>query len=242
MTVAAQSDILTVFGLSAINNLAQWAWTQAEQHVKDFLGWQEIEQQTWVEYYPREPGIAQVNDPHYVLASDRQTAIPQSYLAPDLVQLQQLPVRSITEVREDPTGYFGQVEGAFGDGSILTAGTNYYLKTEQDGICWTGHLIRRGYLFPATMGSLKVTYVAGFTAAELSGRWSVFKTAVVETAADLYLRGKAIAGGQFPGIASEGLGGGATVSYVNEHLCGLEVPDGVAAKLHKYVNLAGDAY
>ncbi len=234
--ITTSSDIQTYLGLASMTALATQVQALAEAHVKDFLGWQEVEQQTWVEYYPREQGATNTNDPHYIVASNHQRAVPGFYFAPNIIQLQQLPVRSITEVREDATGYFGQVAGSFGSNTLLQQGSDYFLKTEQGGIAWSGQLIRRAFWFPATIGSVMVTYVAGFTAAELSGRWQVFKTAVLETAGDLYLRAKALSMGHKPDIDSEADGGGVSASYVNNRLAGVSVPDAVADMLQPYVN------
>lgn len=240
--ITSPSDIQTYLGLASMTALATQVQALAEEHVKDFLGWQEVEQQTWVEYYPREQGAANTNDPHYIVASNHQRAVPGFYFAPNIIQLQQLPVRSITEVREDATGYFGQVAGSFGSNTILQQGGDYFLKTEQSGIAWSGQLVRRAFWFPATMGSVMVTYVAGFTAAELSGRWQVFKTAVLETAGDLYLRAKALSMGHKPDITSEADGGGVSASYVYNRLAGVSLPDAVADMLQPYVNYGEMAF
>jgi len=235
--ICATSDVTTYLGLSAMNALSTLVQTLAEDHVKDHLGVQELEQQTWVEYYPLDDApVQQPGDPHYVVDSAHQRAIPGFYLAPNVVQLRQLPARSISEVCEDPTGYFGQVAGSFGQATVLTAGDDYYLKQEQDGLSWTGHLVRRSFWFPAMAGSVKVTYVAGFTAAELAGRWSVFKTACLETIGDLYLRAGSLAGGQKADLASEAIGGGVNMSYFQNNLSGLTVPDRVAEMLQPFVN------
>lgn len=240
--ITTTSDIQTYLGLSTMTTLAAQVQALAEQHVKDFLGWGEVEQQTWIEYYPREQGATNTNDPHYIVASNHQRAIPGFYFAPNVIQLQQLPVRSITEVREDATGYFGQQPNSFGSNTILQQGSDYFLKVENPAIyggqpiSWSGHLVRRAFWFPGTVGSVMVTYVAGFTAGELSGRWQVFKTAVLETAADLYLRAKALSIGHKPDIASESDGGGVSASYVYNRLANTPVPDVVAAMLQPYMN------
>jgi hypothetical protein len=239
--ITTATDIQTYLDLASLTPLATQAQALAEQHVKDFLGWGEVEQQTWIEYYPQEQGVTNIGDPHYIVASNHQRAIPGFYLADNTIQLRQLPARSITEVREDATGYFGQPAGSFGSNTILQQGSDYFLKVENPAIyggqpiSWSGHLVRRTLWFPA-IGSVMVTYVAGFTSGELSGRWQVFKTAVLETAADLYLRAKALAMGHKPDIASEADGGGVSVSYVYNRLANTPVPDVVAAMLQPYMN------
>lgn len=92
------------------------------------------------------------------------------------------PVWSVTEVRFDPNGKFGQAAGAFPASTVLTAGTHYYLDLGRgvpsysgllyaaDGL-W-GYSPRRGLAGPwanrltseihPVPGSLMVTYVGGF--------------------------------------------------------------------------------
>lgn len=232
--ITTTQDILTWFGLSALDALATAVQQLAEQHVKDHLGWQEIEQRTWTEYLPLRAGQPYVEDPPYVVDSAHVQAIPGVYFQPNVIQLRNIPVRSITSLWEDPTGYFGQSAGSFA-APPLVSGADYYLKTEQDGLSWSGHLVRRSFSFPAAPGSMKVQYVAGFSAAELAGRWSVFKTAVLATAADLYLRGKAIAIGHFSNIAAESDGGGVSVSYYQNRLAGCPLPDEAVDMLEPYI-------
>jgi hypothetical protein len=235
--ITSTSEVTTYLGLAAANALVTLVQALAENHVKDHLGVQELEQQSWVEYYPLDDSpMAQQGDPPYIVDAAHRRAVPAFGLAPNLIQLRQLPVRSISEVREDATGYFGQVAGAFGPATILNAGGDYYLKQQQQGISWSGILVRRSFWFPAIAGSVMVSYVSGFTAAELAGRWSVFKTACLETMGDLYLRAKALAGGQKAEMAGESIGGGVSMSYFQNNLSGLPVPDRAAQLLQPYVN------
>ncbi len=242
MSICTTSDVQNYLGLAAMNALGTLVQTLAEAHVKDHLGVQELEQSAmpsggWLEYYPLDYApVNQPGDPQYIVDSAHQRAVPGFYLAPNIIQLRQLPVRSISEVREDATGYFGQVAGSFGAGTILVAGSDYYLKQQQTGLSWNGHLVRRSFWFPAIAGSVKVNYVAGFTAAELAGRFSVFKTACLETIGDLYLRAKALAGGQKADLAGEGIGGGVSMTYFQNNLSGLSVPDRAAELLQPFVN------
>ncbi|HVC95890.1 MAG TPA: hypothetical protein VND64_19525 [Pirellulales bacterium] len=243
MSICTTSDVTTYLGLAAMNALATLVQTLAEQHVKDHIGTQEIEQQSWTEYYPLDNAqVQQPGDTQYVVDSAYQRAIPGFILSPNVIQLRQLAARQITSVNEDASGYFGQMAGSFGAGTLLTSGSDYFLKTEQPAlagglpISWSGHLVRRSFWFPAIAGSVKVVYTAGFTAGELAGRWSVFKTACLETIGDLYLRAKALAGGQKADMAGEAIGGGVSMSYFQNHLSGLSVPDRVAEMLQPFVN------
>jgi hypothetical protein len=69
----------------------------------------------------------------------------------------------------------------------------------------------------------------------LSGRWSVFKTAVQISAADLYLRAKAVSLGHFPNISAESDGGAVSVSYYKNRLAGSPLPDEAVDLLEPYI-------
>jgi hypothetical protein len=240
-------DVATFLGLPAgpLNNLAAQCQQLAEQHVKDHLGTQGIEQDTYVEYYPQQhQQSVQEGDPHYILNRSGTMAVPAYFLAQNLIQLRQFAVRSITEAREDASGFFGQVAGSFGANTILTSGNDYFLHLEQatlaggQPISWSGLMERRAFWWPSVAGSLKITYVAGLTAAELNGRWSVFKTACLEEIADLYIRALTIAGGQHADLESQTLGGGASTAFLDNHESGLPVCDKAAAILQPWIGYA----
>jgi len=232
--ILSDDDLMAYLGLSSMDSLAKFVQVQAENHVKDFLGWKEIEQNTWTEYYPIHEGYTQTSDPQYVVNNAHTMAVPMLYYQPRVIQLRHIPVRSITNFWEDPTGFFGQPTGSF-SAPALTQGNDYFLKVEEPGISWTGQLVRLWYWFSSMPGSQKVQYVSGFTQPELAGRYSIFKTAIAETAAELYMRGKALSLGHLPNIASESDGGGVSVSYYRNRLGAVGVPDNVAEYLQEYV-------
>jgi hypothetical protein len=186
-------------------------------------------------------GNMQTNDPTYVLDSSASRAVPGFYFSPRIIALKQTPVRSITEVREDPTGYFGQVSGGFGNNTVLVGGSDYFLKMDEDGISWSGQLVRRAFWFPMTIGSVKVTYVAGFTDAELASRFNCFAEAVCIAAQYRYLQMKGVSLGQFPDIAAEGLGGGASATYREAFTYGEKIPDRACDLISGYVGYGNEA-
>lgn len=242
MSVCSAQDVQTFLGLPALDALALQVWPLGENHVCDFLGWEFIEQQTVTEMSPLDQAMPYLSDPVYVVNANHSRAVPANYYQANVIQLRHVPVRPTaqnTVVVEDWTGFFGEMPGSFPAGGTLQFGVDYFFKLEkpaQNGnlpICWSGQLERRTFWWPNTPGSLSVQYVAGFSPQELAGRYSVFKTACLETIADLYLRGKAISLGHFPNIASESDGGGVSVSYVAKALA-TEIPDSAALKLQKY--------
>lgn len=94
--------------------------------------------------------------------------------------LNEYPVTSVTDVREDAQGYFGSVTNSFGTDTVLVSGEDYVLaKDGRNQLAEVGRLIRlngvwpcryewkRGLLTAAVkpgIGNIKVTYTAGYAA------------------------------------------------------------------------------
>lgn len=119
----------------------------------------------------------------------------------DVLRLPEFPVRSITTVHLDLKAYHGQATNAFAASTLLTAGTHYYLRTDYTGLALMGHLVRIGGFYgsglrpswPRESGTVKVVYVAGWSADELAGDVasnyldaSQIKDAVLATVADYW--------------------------------------------------------
>ena len=140
---------------------------KAEQAVKSHCH-TELETATFTEFYPTEDARRSHENIVDVDAAS-QFAIISALDGPDIVRLRNVPVRSITSVYEQPGACAGQVSGAFPASTLLTAGTHYWLDIERAGLSRTGFLRKRVGAWPVEAGSIKITYVAGFTAAELDG-------------------------------------------------------------------------
>lgn len=111
------------------------------------------------------------------IAGDRAVDVDYTDYGTGL-QLTHLPVRSITSLYIDYNAKAGAaVGGAFAADTIMESGTDYWLDAaafdstgasmSKTGLVWsTG-------AWPATPGTIKVVYVAGYTTAELRGQDSV---------------------------------------------------------------------
>jgi hypothetical protein len=136
----------------------------------------------------------------------------------DELQIKNLPIRSITDLRVDYDGRFGKRVGSFSDGTIWVEGTDFWAQwdhQDSDGnpICMDG-IIRAEGRWPDIPGSVKVTYVAGYSQEELHGQDSVINAyPIVDAVIDesvrrvhkAYSRMKKRAGFVGP-LASEGMG------------------------------------
>lgn len=114
--------------------------------------------------------------------------VPRQYNRADLciIQLAQLPVRSIQSVYVNTGGWMqGDANGTFPSSTLLSA-TEYRLDAVVAGMSWTGHLIRNFGNWPAYPMSTKVVYTAGLTADELNDEYAVIKMVCLEEIADAY--------------------------------------------------------
>ena len=136
----------------------------AEGALEQYLGFV-VEQATYTHYLPEtdegfdaaEGGLDVVNG-RVVIEADNGLA---------MLVLPQRPVRSVTSVIEDQGSRGGQGSGDFGNAS-MTQGTDYYLDNTTSGVSWTGALMRVAGAWPTRRRTVKVVYVSGFTANELT--------------------------------------------------------------------------
>jgi|GEM_PF-6634034 len=126
----------------------------AEAAIRRFLRIN-VTQDTYTRYYPK-------GNPY-----DRRRATLGSQLV-----LEEMPLRSITSIYEDDGGYFGQVAGSYASTTQLTEGSDYYWQREESDFSRAAIITRRNTEWPADPGSIKVTFVAGWTEAELHGNVS----------------------------------------------------------------------
>lgn len=208
----------------------------AQCNVQDHLGFV-VEQTTYTEFYPRALVDQSGRQPgSELLDVVGDTAVFMSDSSNRLLQLDNLPVRSITSIWENPVGHFG--DGAFDATHLLAAGTNYSLVREAAGISRSGLVQRLDGAWSAAPGSIKIIYVAGFSADELaSDLYATFKGALIITLADLFDRFK-LSEGDMPArqVTSMTLGGGTQMTFVQNRMRGEPVPDEAADMLDPWVS------
>ena len=180
-TIADISELLIELGLSASVSetdraLAQQSLIKAEGAVKRCLLYDPV-QASRTEYYPNQDftrtgreAIWEANDTHAYLRHLAEASTIE-------LQVRHLPIRSITSLHIDYDGRAGTRSGAFGSETAKTEGTDFwpnYDSLDSDGnkVCTDGILRSEG-LWPATAGSVKIVYTAGYTQAELRGAESV---------------------------------------------------------------------
>jgi len=137
----------------------------AEAAVRRYLGYN-VTRATYTHYLPRGNPFDARSSGRLISAGG--ASVRRAWLGPDLV-LPQCPLRSITSIYEDTGARFGQTSGAFAAASLLTEGTHYYWPIDAVGFSRLGTVRRIDAYWPSDPGSIKVTYVAGWTSHELHG-------------------------------------------------------------------------
>jgi len=221
--IATVAEVLADMGLSSPTAAETAVVTaclgRAAAAVRRYLGYDPA-YRSRTEYYPRmdyNRGLAgQVWESEGGFAVLRQV---QEASTAEL-QLQHLPIRSITSLRIDYDGRAGTKTGAFAAETEKTEGTDYW--PNYDGVddagakvCRDG-IVRSMGLWPTTAGSVKVVYAAGYTAQEFRGESNtvdalpILETVVAEAsrrARQVFLTAKKTGVGWVSGpLSSENLG------------------------------------
>ena len=176
MAIVPTADYETFVGASSGDTLIGLLEKPLEQAIRAYLGYDPV-QSTRTEYYPlRKIGNHRHRRSYWELHGDRAVLAPaggQDHLT--RLQLRHLPIRGGTNpiVYEDAGAEFGEASGAFGASTQLTWGTEFWADWRGDDgagepVSYSGALVRDG-AWQRQPGSIKVTYIAGYTADELDG-------------------------------------------------------------------------
>lgn len=170
--ICTKNEVFAYLGLTptdAESALMDIVRPMAEDCVRTFVGYT-ITQQSHTHFLPVMDGVDGGIESLDVV--NNRVAFEYSEET-DRLCLPERPVRSITSIYSDSAAYFGQGASDFGAATLLTAGTDYALEYTASGVSWSGMVRKIAGTWPARAGTVKVTYVAGFSASELSGVTSV---------------------------------------------------------------------
>lgn len=175
----------------------------------------------YIEYHPK-TDRNRIGDPFVDLVGT-QVTIRRAAHKGEFITLNNGYVRSITELREDPDAWHEQESDDFGASTVLTEGTDFALVVDERdasdvtlSIC--GKVERIGAPWPSKAGTIKVTYDAGFTAAELDAQYRWVKGVVREETLFRFKLAKSSQGTD-PGagpVESFSIGGQVTVKYATK--------------------------
>jgi hypothetical protein len=179
--ICTQADLQAYFGLAADDALLPvllGLQNSAEARLRAYLKCS-VEQATFTDLLP--PLTRQSDADLDLVGYDRVgTHAVATYGGEQTLQLREVPVRAVQSV---------YVTWASGGGVSPPPGSlldpaNYYLDCEEEGLSRTGFLVQPYSVWPRAARSVRVTYTAGYTQAEMdlnTGRWPELKLAVLMT-------------------------------------------------------------
>jgi hypothetical protein len=189
--IADISEVLLELGLSdSVTDeeraIATTAIAKAEGAIRRFLGYDPVYQEH-TEYYPMRTIGSQRRQG--VLEVDGDVAVVRqlSEGATNVLALRHVPLRAVTALYIDYDGRSGARDGAFGSEALKTEGADFWanydaVDSDGNGVAPDGILNSIG-LWPTTPGTVKVVYMAGYTAAELRGQDTIIDASGINDAA-----------------------------------------------------------
>ena len=258
MSIIDPSEILLELGLSdSVTDeeraLVNTAIVRAEGAVKRILGYDPV-QRSRTEFYPRQDYDQQANAAVWEAEGTQAVLRRVAEAATSELQVQHIPIRSITNLYVDYDGRSGTSSGAFAAASEKTEGTDFwpnYDGEDSDGesLCKDG-IIRSIGRWPTTPGTIKLVYVAGYSAKEIHGQDTIVDASpimdatideAVRRAKGALIWKKKTGGGHVAGpFTSERLGDysyTADSSLISRMFGGLyDVLPGTKMKLESFVN------
>lgn len=177
---SSKNVTLTSAQLTFLATIVPWV----EAAIYQTIGYT-LEQATYTEFLPSTGGERPPLEFGIDIGWDRigSVVMPRNRMDPSsgMLQLSNLPARSITSVYENMAAWTaGTDDGDWPSTSLLDASA-YRLDKDAPGISKNGRLIRTVGGWPSTPRVVKVTYVAGYTALEISTNYGQIKLAAFES-------------------------------------------------------------
>ncbi len=176
--IADISEVLLELGLSSSATdeeraIANSAITRAEAAIRRHIFYDPVER-TRTEYYPQSENMIRSRGVVWETEGDQAFLRQVANASAGELQIQNIPIRSITQLFVDFDGRAGTRATSFAASTLKVEGTDYWpnndgFDSSDANICRDG-IIRSGGLWPTTPGTVKIVYVAGYTAAELHGQ------------------------------------------------------------------------
>ncbi len=158
-----------------------------EQAVERFLGWQ-VQQQTFTnEYYPRRQDTRIMDGLIDVAPFDSSGGRLIQLLGDsrdgNVIAVDHVPLRSVTSLYFNPSGWLTSGTYQRDAGTQLFEGQDFQVDWDTDGISNSGIIYRTAsswYVAPFTQRTVQISYVAGYTAAEIQTLFPDILLAVCE--------------------------------------------------------------
>lgn len=184
------SELLLELGLSdSVTDeeraIADVAITKAEGAVIRHLQYDPVKRER-TEYYPRMDFLSRGGAGIWETGEGIAFFRRQAEAVTDELQVQHLPIRSITSLFVDFDGRFGARAGAFSSGTELNEGDDFWPvydgnDDEGDRFCRDG-IIRSQGTWPSIAGSVKIIYEAGYSLEELHGQKTILNASPIAEA------------------------------------------------------------
>lgn len=197
MPIVDISSVLLEAGLSASATdeeraLANTALVRAENAVKRYLHYDPL-QRSRTEYYPQSDFTSSARSAIWESDGNQAFLRRLSEAVTDELQVQHIPIRSITTLHLDYDARNNTRDNAFADETLQVEGTDYWpnnglVDSGGNDVCRDG-IIRSVGRWPVEPGSVKLVYVAGYSLAELHGQDEVLDaSSIVEAIVDEAVR------------------------------------------------------
>jgi hypothetical protein len=208
--IVTTNDIDIFFGICCEDNsrdtqLLMWLREKTEMQARRYCR-HGITRETYTDEYHRRENIGG-GDFSDVLDVQGDDVFLRDNPTPDgeILQLDNGYVTSITSLYEDRSARFGQGGSDFAAATQLTEGTHFVPEYENT-FCKSGRIIRVNRNWSPRPGTIKVTYVAGFTAAQLNDEYGFVKDAILS---EMQLK--------FSRVKQQRSGGGGPLKKVTYH-------------------------
>jgi len=172
------SEVLLELGLSGTITdeemaVSATALERAEAAVCRFLQYDPFQQER-TEFYPQATLRSSRREGVWEVANDQAVLRQLSEASTDELQLRHIPIRSISSLRIDYDGRAGTQATSFAAETEKVEGTDFWpnytmFDSASAGVCFDG-ILRSVGLWPVVAGTVRVTYTAGYSQAELHGQ------------------------------------------------------------------------
>ena len=218
------SDVLLECGLTSSPTDVERAMCvvairRAVGEIRKYLRYDPV-QATRTEFYPQADYSQSSREAIWEVSDTQAYTRFLSEASTNELFVQHVPIRSITSLYIDYDARNGSRSGAFASSSLKVEGTDFW--PNYDGVDSSGNkLCRDGIIrsigrWPTVAGSVKITYVAGYSVAEFNGTDSVIDASSIKDAAIIeaarqvkkaFVNAKNATTGWLPGmVTSENLG------------------------------------
>lgn len=190
MSILSKAETLVALGIASSNvsdqdmGLAMLCRDQAESKIREFLRYGPEYTTGIIEYLPYTAPLPERDE---FVGSDRyevfapNLVVAQSAYGIAALILRVRPVISIQEIVENPNAWLIPNPPDFVSTPALTEGRDFQVDFESPSLCRSGRVFRTSGTWSGMARSVRVTYSAGWTGAQLVAQKPAIKEAAMQT-------------------------------------------------------------